>query len=117
GLAAGRAPGDYAILARAHNHLDPFAASLKQRGIRFRRIGTRGLYSRPEIQLCLNVLRTLADPDDGAAAYMALGDPLFGADPLDLARFGAGARRLNRGVLTLAESQAQYPASKRQPAL
>ena len=116
GLAAGRDPGDFAILARAHNHLDPFASSLKQRGIRFRRIGTRGLYSRPEIQLCLNVLRTLADPDDGAAAYMALGDPLFGADPVDLARLGAGARRLNRGVLALAESQAGDPSSKLQPA-
>jgi DNA helicase-2/ATP-dependent DNA helicase PcrA len=33
---------------------------------------------------------------------MALADPLFGADPVDLARLGARARRTNRPFLTLA---------------
>jgi DNA helicase-2/ATP-dependent DNA helicase PcrA len=62
----------------------------------------RGLYSRPEVLLCLNVLRSLADPDHGAAVYMALADPLFGADPTDLARLNARARRVLRGVLAVA---------------
>jgi DNA helicase-2/ATP-dependent DNA helicase PcrA len=94
--------GDFAILARAHGGLDPFAQSLQARGVRFRRVGMRGLYTRPEVLLCLNVLRVLADPDDGAAAYMALADPLFGADAEDLARFNARARRTLRGVLRVA---------------
>lgn len=93
---------DFAVLARAHASLDPFAHALRAAGVRFRRVGTRGLYSRPEVHLCLNVLRTLADPDDGAAAHMALGDPLFGADPVDLSRLGAAAHRTNRGLLELA---------------
>ncbi len=101
-----RRPGDFAVLARAHASLDPFALALKSLGVRFRRVGLRGLYARPEVHLCLNVLRTLADPDDGAAAYMALGDPLFGADPVDLARLGAAAKKRNRGLLRLAAEAA-----------
>jgi DNA helicase II / ATP-dependent DNA helicase PcrA len=100
-----RRPGEVAILARAHNHLDPFALALRARGVRFRRVGMRGLYSRPEVLLCLNALRTLADPDDGTSVYMVLGDPLFGADPEDLARLGAAARRTHRPLLRLAVAE------------
>src|SRR5262245_1692548 len=79
-LAAGTArPRDHAVLARAHGHLDPFALALKARGVPFRRVGTRGLYARPEVLLCLNALRSIADPD-GGAAHQVLGDPLFDAD-------------------------------------
>lgn len=98
----GARPGDFAILARAHHHLDPFALALKSRGVRFRRVGMRGLYARPEILLCLNALRSVADPEDSASVYMILGDPMFGADPVDLARLGAHARRVHRGMLRVA---------------
>ncbi len=99
-------PGDFAILARAHNHLDPFALALKSRGVRFRRVGMRGLYARPEVLACLNALRSVADPDDGASVYMVLGDPLFGADPVDLARLGAAAKKSHRGLLRVAVAAA-----------
>uniref|UniRef100_A0A832I1T4 DNA 3'-5' helicase n=1 Tax=Eiseniibacteriota bacterium TaxID=2212470 RepID=A0A832I1T4_UNCEI len=102
-LAAGaRAPRDLAVLARTHAQLDPVALALRARGVRFRRAQQRGLYARPEVMLCLNALRTVADPDDGTAAYGVLGDPLFGADPVDLARLAAAARRTNRGLLAVA---------------
>jgi len=92
---------DFAILARAHGSLDPFALALQARGVRFRRSGVRGLYSRPEVLLCLNVLRSLADPD-GGAAHPVLGHPLYGAEPVDLARLGQKAKRTHRGFLRLA---------------
>ena len=102
-VAAGaRGARDFAVLARAHNHLDPVALALQARGIRFRRVGQRRLYARPEVALCLNTLRAIAAPDDGAPVYLALGDPLFGADPVDLARLGERARRTHRGVLRVA---------------
>src|SRR5262249_12878721 len=94
---------DFAVLARAHASLDPVALALRNRGVRFRRVGMRGLYTRPEVLLCLNLLRAVAAPDDGASVYMALADPLFGADPGDLARPGARARRPTRALLLLAE--------------
>ena len=101
-VAAGDArPRDFAILARAHGSLDPFALALQARGVRFRRAGTRGLYTRPEVLLCLNTLRSIADPD-GGSVHQVLGDPLFGADAVDLARIGHRAKRTNRGMLRLA---------------
>jgi DNA helicase-2/ATP-dependent DNA helicase PcrA len=102
----GRAVREFAILTRAHRSLDPFTLALRARGVRFRRVGRRGLYSRPEVMLCLNVLRAIADPGDGAAIYHALGDPLFGADPVDLAALGARARQWHRGLLALAAERA-----------
>lgn len=97
-----RRPSDIAILGRAHAQLEPFALALRARGVPFQRRSTRGLYARPEILLCLNVLRTLADPGDGPAAYGVLGDPLFGVEPLDLLQLNATARRTNRGLLRVA---------------
>src|SRR5262249_46221382 len=57
--------------------------------------------SRAEILLCLNALRAVADPD-GGSAHPVLGDPLFGADPVDLARFGQRAKRTHRGFTRIA---------------
>jgi DNA helicase-2/ATP-dependent DNA helicase PcrA len=96
---------DFAVLARAHRQLDAFALALRARGVRFRRVGLHGLYQRPEVLLCLNALRAIADPD-GGAAHPVLGDPLFGADPVDLARIGRRARHTNRGFLRIAADAA-----------
>ena len=101
-----RRPAEIAILARAHASLDPFAQALRQRGVRFRRTGLRGLYERPEVHLCLNVLRTIADPGDSAATFWALGDPLFGVDAVELAALNAAAKRRNVGLLRQAEHAA-----------
>ncbi|MGH7742960.1 MAG: 3'-5' exonuclease, partial [Candidatus Eiseniibacteriota bacterium] len=102
-IAAGRAQAsDFAVLARAHHYLDPIALALQGRGVRFRRVGIRGLYSRPEVRLCLNALRAVADPEDGGSVYMVLGDALWGAEPVDLARLGARARESNRALLRVA---------------
>ncbi len=103
---------DFAVLARSHRQLDAFALALRARGVRFRRVGLHGLYQRPEVLLCLNALRAVADPD-GGAAHPVLGDALFGADPVDLARFGQRARRTNRGFLRVAADA----AAGRDPAL
>jgi fructose-1,6-bisphosphatase/inositol monophosphatase family enzyme len=61
----------------------------------------RGLYSRPEVLLCLNALRSVANPD-GGATHQVLGDPLFGAEAVDLARIGQREKRTHRGFLRIA---------------
>ena len=93
---------DLAVLARTHRQLDPFALALRARGVRFQRSTRSGLYRRPEVALCLDVLRVVADPDDGGATYAILGNPLFGAEPVDLARLNARSGRRNRGLLRVA---------------
>ncbi len=111
-----RAAKDLAVLARTHAQLDPVAAALKARGIRFQRANQKGLYRRPEVMLCLNVLRAVADPDDGVAAYGVLADPQFGLDPADLARLAADSRRRNRGLLAVAAAAADDPGAPLSPA-
>ncbi|HTK31622.1 MAG TPA: ATP-dependent DNA helicase [Candidatus Saccharimonadaceae bacterium] len=106
---------DIAVLARTHAQLDPFALALRARGIAFQRSSTRSLYQRPEVRLCLNLLRTLADPDEGAAAYAVLGDPLFGVEPVDLARLAARASRTHRGLLRVAGDAAHDAHSELAP--
>ncbi|MCC6349888.1 MAG: ATP-dependent helicase [Candidatus Eisenbacteria bacterium] len=104
-----RRPSELAILARAHSQLESFALGLRARGVPFQRRSSRGLYSRPEVLLCLNLLRTLADPDDGPAAFGVLGDPLFGVAPLDLLQLTAAANRTRRGLLRAARGAAEAP--------
>ena len=108
-LAAGKRPSEFAILARTHGHLEPFALALRALGVPFQRRSTRGLYSRPEVQLCLNLLRTLADPADGPATYGVLGDPLFGLDPLDLLPLNAAAKRTSRTLLQVSRAALATP--------
>jgi DNA helicase II / ATP-dependent DNA helicase PcrA len=96
GVAAGRPPGGFAVLARAHDHLAPFAQALKARGLPFHQSTNRGLYRREEVRLCLSLLRCVADPADSASVFHLLGSPLFGADPVDLARLSSHAHHRNR---------------------
>ena len=110
-VASGRAtPSRFAVLARSHRWLDAIALALQARGVRYRRVGLQGLYSRPEVLLCINALRAVADPDDGRSVYLVLGDPLFGGDPVDLARLGARARESNRALLRVASDAAARDA-------
>jgi DNA helicase-2/ATP-dependent DNA helicase PcrA len=102
---------EIAILARTHVQLDGFALALTARGVRFQRATQRGLYRRPEVLLCLEVLRAIADPDDGGSAFTVLGDPLFEVDPVDLARLSAHASRSNRPLMMLAGEAAHDPGS------
>ncbi len=105
-----RRPSEFGVLARAHSHLEPFALGLRARGVPFQRRSSRGLYARPEVLLCLNLLRTIADPDDGPAAYGVLGDPLFGVGALDLLHLNAAANRTRRGLLRTARAALGAPA-------
>src|SRR5262249_5343658 len=59
-----------------------------------------------------NVLRVIANPDDSIAAFHVLGDPLYGVDPVDLARLAARAQRRNAGLLGSALAAAPGPGSQ-----
>ncbi|TMQ74086.1 MAG: ATP-dependent helicase [Candidatus Eisenbacteria bacterium] len=116
-VAAGsRRPRDFAILARAHDHLAPFLTALRARGVPFHQSGSRGLYGREEVRLCLSMLRVVADPDDSLSAFHLLGSPLFGADPVDLARLSSWAHRHNRSLRWVAETLEAGPPFTPTPA-
>ncbi len=66
---------DFAILARANNHLDPFLLALRKSEIPYQLVGSRGLYDRDEIRNIIALLRVIVNPDDGISLYRVLNIP------------------------------------------
>jgi len=63
---------NFAILARANAHLDPFIAALRRHGVPYQLVGNRGLFEQEEIKELLAVLRVLKDPHDRLSWYQLL---------------------------------------------
>jgi DNA helicase II / ATP-dependent DNA helicase PcrA len=63
---------DFAILARANNHLDPFILALRKYGLPYQLIGNRGLYDREEIRDIIAFLKILPDTTDSVSLYRVL---------------------------------------------
>lgn len=63
---------DFAILARANNHLDPFIFALRKYGLPYQLVGNRGLYDREEVRDIIALLKTATNPQDGLSLYRVL---------------------------------------------
>jgi DNA helicase-2/ATP-dependent DNA helicase PcrA len=100
GLAAGRVPGDFAILVRANRDAEPYMTALAHRGIPYRFSGSAGLYQRGEIKLLLAFLYAIARPSESQQLYLLAASPLYGFPNADLVRALEGA---NRRTTTLRE--------------
>uniref|UniRef100_A0A832E0R8 DNA 3'-5' helicase n=1 Tax=candidate division WWE3 bacterium TaxID=2053526 RepID=A0A832E0R8_UNCKA len=72
---------DFAILARANAHLDPFIAALKRHELPFQIVGNRGLFEQEEVAALLAVLRVIKDPTDNISWYKILNIPAFKIPP------------------------------------
>lgn len=66
---------DFAILARANNHLDTFAAALRTAKIPYQLLGNRGLFDQGEVRTLIAALRVLAHPEDDVSLYHLLSSP------------------------------------------
>jgi DNA helicase-2/ATP-dependent DNA helicase PcrA len=75
---------DIAILARANNHLDPFAAVLKRTEIPYSLVGNRGLYDQEEIRQLISFLKLIASQTDNVSLYNLLLCPVFDLKPEDV---------------------------------
>ncbi len=71
---------DFAVLARANNHLDPFVASFKRNGVPYQLLGNRGLFDQPEIRELIAFLRVLCDPKNSSALFELLTSSAFNID-------------------------------------
>ncbi|HOM77863.1 MAG TPA: UvrD-helicase domain-containing protein [bacterium] len=84
---------DFAILARANNHLDPFVLALRKYNLPYQLVGNRGLYDRNEIRDVTALLKILVDPKDQISLYRVMNmesleiDPLVISDHLATAKF------------------------------
>lgn len=63
---------DFAVLARANSHLEPFVMGLRQKGIPYQLVGNRGLYDRDEIRDILALLKVIVNPNDSISLYRVL---------------------------------------------
>ncbi len=63
---------DFAVLARANSHLDPFLLGMRQHGIPYQLVGNRGLYDREEVRDIIALLSIVVNPNDPISLYRAL---------------------------------------------
>jgi len=96
----GKSFSDFAILARANAHLDPFIAALKRHELPFQIVGNRGLFEQDEVAALISVLRVLKDPTDTISWYKVLNIPAFGFSAEDVLKLLA---RAHKEGLTLVE--------------
>ncbi|PIS12641.1 hypothetical protein COT69_02960 [candidate division WWE3 bacterium CG09_land_8_20_14_0_10_39_24] len=75
---------DFAILARANNHLDNFVWALKRYGIPYQIIGNRGLFNQPEVSQLINFLRVCQDISDSASLYGLLNSEILDYNPQNI---------------------------------
>ena len=63
---------DFAVLARANNHLGPFVLALRKYGLPYQLVGNRGLYDRDEIRDIYGLVKVLINPMDSISLYRVL---------------------------------------------
>ncbi|MFH1566155.1 MAG: ATP-dependent DNA helicase [bacterium] len=68
---------DFAILARANNHLDAFVEALKRYQLPYQIIGNRGLFNQVEVSQLINFLRVCQNPLDDISFYSLLKSEMF----------------------------------------
>lgn len=94
---------DFAILARANKHLDPFISALVRHGIPYQVLGTSKLFKQPEIKELIAYLKFLYDPEDSSSLYRVLSMNIFKLDQLDLIELLNFSRKISRSLFKALE--------------
>ncbi len=84
---------DFAILVRANNDADEFIASLNMESIPWRFSGNQGLYTRPEVRLCISFLKFMANISDSVSLYYLAASEIYNIKPVELAYLASFAKR------------------------
>ena len=78
---------DFAILARANSHAEPFMEALERAGIPYEFLTSSGLHRQPIVVDCFNILRALNNYYDNFVIFGLLCLPCFELPEHDLVRF------------------------------
>lgn len=84
---------DIAILARANSHIDEIIDTLRFYEIPYKLGGSRSLYQRPEIQILISFLKTVADYSDEVSMFNILSMKDWGFSARDLVEIMKEARK------------------------
>lgn len=96
---------DFAILARANNHLDPFVLTLRRNGIPYSLVGNRGLFNQEEIKCLISLLRFLTNHEDNASLYHLLTTPFFSIPPEELSDVLLESRKNKVSLISTLENK------------
>ncbi len=99
---------DFAILARANDHVDPFISELSKRGIPYMFVANRGLYKKPFILDLLAYFKLLDDYHVSENMFRVLNIKKFRISPEDLIKL---SQQSKRKAVSLFEAVAQVPIS------
>lgn len=99
--------GEMAILVRNNSDSVPYLQALNMKGLNWRFSGSRGLYDKPEIRLCLSFLSVIADLHDSTALYDLVAGSVYEFPPVFLSQLSSDARRKNRSLFYLLGHEAE----------
>ena len=94
---------DFAILVRANNHGDVFAAALSRAGIPIQFLGSGVLFKQPEVKDLIAYLLLLRDLNDSTSAYRVLTMEIFNLDKKDLSGLISFSRHIGRTLFEAIE--------------
>ena len=86
---------DFAILVRSNSDAQPFLQALNMQDVPWQFSGNQGLYSREEVKLCINFLRTVANPSDSLSLYYLISSEIYPLALPELSLCSHYARRRN----------------------
>ncbi len=89
---------DFAILARANDHLKPFTQELNCSSIPFVFVGSSSLFKQEEIRSLIAFLKILVDPNDNLSYFQFLTSEHAKISPSLLIEYFSEARRKNRNL-------------------
>ncbi|MBW3612663.1 MAG: ATP-dependent helicase, partial [Chloroflexi bacterium] len=108
-IAAGRRPGDHAILVRGNRDADAYIRALNLARVPWRFSGTAGLYRQPEVRLLISFLRAVNDPDDSISVYDLATGEIFGLSPADVTLAMNRARRRRSSLVVALREAVDHP--------
>lgn len=95
---------DFAVLARANNHLEPFVAAFKRYQIPYQLVGNRGLFDQEEIKDLLFFLRIVVDLEDTPSLFQLLHADVFEVEPESLLNMLQQAKKERKSLWKIVES-------------
>jgi DNA helicase-2/ATP-dependent DNA helicase PcrA len=87
---------DFAILVRSNSDARSFLQALNMQDIPWQFSGNRGLYSRPEVRLCISFLRVMASLSDSTNLYYLASSEIYSLNLVDLTLCMHYAKRRNK---------------------
>lgn len=87
---------DFAILARANGHLDPFIKALDQKKIPNLFIGASSLFRVDEVRMLISFLKCLVYPDDNISFFQLATSELYNIETSALISFYSKVRKENK---------------------